>query len=1084
MTQRKNLLFLTVLLFLAMPLILTGTASAGYLPDGATQDATSGGWDLPQDMGTCVTGINANGSLVIDSSKTSRPDCIAETFPVYTTQAACGNTSNAGGAHFWATTCVDSSGHGISLNGLDRTAAMCQARGGTWTSACTSSWQYAGRDATYSNGKYVSGGFDQGFCYARVDVTAQFPTKEECVEANSIATPMLNPWSSSGVCSYSYGVGGGASASKVTAMDGTTTVASGAALPATLPPNMGQCLLAGYTWNPYAVYQGGTTAMNTSDGPATVATNVVAGNWECLRCHNSTSQYNSIAERWKESYLKQGHKNMLRKVTSGYQWGGPDANGNISLYNGWSGTGAGDGTFNWTANPPTATKPGTGGWTDPLLYIFGDWLAPAPEALDVIVNANGHALYNGSGAYTCSACHTTGFSNQTPAFCNGDLTQTSKSACDAKFPYPTPNGRSKWTEGGVCSMSSYVNSADCTLAGGIWYPTQGVENSLYPTGGAEPNATYPGLNWGTASVAFAPAWDQNSIECSRCHAVTFPELYDSTTSVYNNNSAPSYAAASGNGHDWGTAISTGAAITNMCFGCHQATAKTNNGTGLDVDLNNPATPGLNATGTGFTGHPIGEWFLNSPHERYAGKMAPNQVGKYDIGYYANNSFNPFGTFNTQFNDGSCSVSTLSVNGQAQEIRTLADCTKAAGTWSYRSDQGTCTSCHDNHNSLFVASEADKAIKKECMDCHSNDSTMNKAQAPIIDVSLINHPTSAGTPFDTTLFGNPCEVCHMPDDPGTGYAMHLMRINTSASYSTFPTASQFSSGQKLALTAPESYVDAAGNTKTYSNAIWLDLDLTCGQCHGGDSYGTCTTSSGTVDTTNNTYPLCTAAGETWTPKTKNGAPFFAKAHLAQIAPTIHGKASQSCEITGEVLQTAGGPGISGITVKLKEPGKGVIAKTTTDANGQYSFAPTPTGTYKIVAKQAGFTFPGPQPLTFSACTGTDPVTGSRTVSVPDITRTSYIIWAYSNKPNTKVVITNGAERLEKVTSASGLCSTAANPGPSCTESNPYFVKFKDINGTWTFKAKRTGFDCTGVVSPVTLPNRTIGDAVEIITCTKK
>ncbi len=1081
---RAIFLSMATLLFLAIPLILAGNATAVYLPDGATQDPTSGGWDLPQDMGTCVTGINADGSLVIDSSRTSRPDCIAETFPAYTTQAACASTSNPGGAHFWAVTCVDGSGNGISLNGLDRTTAMCTALGGTWKSACTSSWQYAGRDATYSNGKYVGGGFDQGFCYAKVDVTAQYPTQAGCVGANSATTPMLNPWSK-GVCSYSYGIGGGTSASKITAMDGTTTVAAGTVLPPSLPSNMGLCLLAGYTWNSYATYSGSTTSMSTSNGTATVATNVIAGNWDCLRCHNSISQNNQYAERWKESYLKQGHRNMLRKVTSGYQWGGPDQNGNIAPYTGWAGTGAGDGTFDWTSNPPTATKPGTGGWTNPLLYIFGDWMEPAPGALDVIVNANGHALYNGSSSYSCSACHTTGFSNQTPAYCNGDLTQTSKSACDAKFPYSGLLGRSKWTEAGVCSMSSYVNSADCTVAGGTWYPTTGVTG----VAGAEPNATYPGLDWGTTKAKWSPAWDQNGIQCARCHAVTFPEVYDATTSVYNNNSAPSYAAASGNGHDWGTAISTGAAITNTCVGCHQATAKTYNGAGPDVDLNNPAAPGLNATGTGFTGHPIGEWFLNSPHARFIGKMAPNQVGKYDIGYYSNNSFTPYGTFNTQFNDGSCTVSAMLVNGQVQDVHTMADCTKAGGIWSYRSDQGTCTSCHDVHNSLFAASEAEKAMKKECVDCHSSSSTMNKTQAPIVDASLIMHPKSAGTPFDTSLYDNPCEVCHMPDDPGTGFAMHLWRINTDPSYSTFPSASQFSAGQKLASTAPESYTDAGGNSQTYSNAIWVDLDLACGQCHGGDSNGTCTTKTGSVDTANNTYTLCYRASENWTPKTNNGAPFFSKAYLATIAPTMHSQAtSETCEVSGKVLETADGAGMSGVTVHLKNTATGVNLKTTTDSNGQYSFTPVKAGTYKIVAKQSGNTFPGPQSLTFSACTGTDPDTGNRTVSGPTISRSAYNLWAYSNKPNTKIVITQGATTKAKFTSASALCSAAANRGPACTESNPYFAEFKNLNGSWTVAAKKGSagntFSCTGVTSPVALPSGATGDAVQTITCTKQ
>jgi len=88
--------------------------------------------------------------------------------------------------------------------------------------------------------------------------------------------------------------------------------------------------------------------------------------------------------------------------------------------------------------------------------------------------------------------------------------------------------------------------------------------------------------------------------------------------------------------------------------------------------------------------------------------------------------------------------------------------------------------------------------------------------------------------------------------------HVFRINTSASYNTFPTAAQFyggscSVGSPGDFTTPPQYttssscVAASGfwsptaqnrnastavDDKGFVNAVWIDLDLACGQCHGG------------------------------------------------------------------------------------------------------------------------------------------------------------------------------------------------------------------------------------------------------------
>ncbi len=834
MHVNKKLMLLVAVFALALPLMFTGIASATYLSDGATQDTSgTGGWALPNDMGACVTGISSTGAITVDSTITNRRDCLAKIWPAYTTQAACASTSNTeGAAHLWTSTCLATNGTttvGVSLKGLDLNKTMCTQKvaamvaggqlasgyTGTYISGCTGNWQYPGPDATFSNGAYVSGGFDKGFCYTAVDVTGTYGTKAACNGANSAYTPMLNSWNAQSKCSYSYGVKGGitTATSTIKKMDGTTSIAVGGTIPDLTAMNMGTCLLNGLTFNNYAT-AGGTdsTTFTASTGAPTVGVNVVAGNQNCLRCHSSAAQYNSVAERWKESYLQQGHKNMLRAVTPGYAWGGPDVNGNMALY-----TGSAVGAINWgTVGVPGSALATTGTGTWPLLYVFGDWMAPAPGGLDVVVNTSSGMKYNGANQYSCTPCHSTGFYD--------------------------PAGTM-----GVCSKSSLTTSSSCASGGATWYPSVGFQGAF--SKGQEPQATFPTVTYNYGK------WDLNGIVCARCHMVTFPEVYDST-----------FTGAGGNGHDFGPATGTGAAISSMCFGCHQSTVKTSvsggTGNGPDVDLNNPTAPGVSVTATtaDFSGHPIGEEFLNSPHSRYTGTMVPNAVGKYDIGVFTGGAFVPYGTFNTAFNDGSCSQSTyVDGSGNAAEVKTQADCTTAGGTWGYRTDGGSCTSCHDVHNSLFVATQSEKSMKKECTTCHADGSGLqgvgpNKTAVPQVVIANINHPTGNGTPFDTSKFDSPCEVCHMPKASASGFPLHLWRINTSASYTTFPSYADFTAAP------PKKLANTQTDDKGYTNAIWVDLDISCGQCHGGSKGSTATA---------------------------NGAPYLTKAQLSTVANGIHG-----------------------------------------------------------------------------------------------------------------------------------------------------------------------------------------------------
>ena len=787
MKLRTKMLLMVAFLVLVVPLVFAGVARAVYVGDGSVQNGTYGDWDIT-DYGVCVTGIKSDGTMVIDASKTSRPDCLTVTFPndaSLTSSALCTGDSDAnGGSHYWASTCVANDGTRISLNGLDRTATNCDKRAkalgkasGTMTSKCTGSWVYTG----------PAGDGAPGFCYTRVELTGAGYTSTTC----PTATPGY-VWDTTHVnCDFSYGIIGYVDAN-ITKKNGTAGPVRGTYVDLS-GYTQGQCLANGYSWSTGVTKSGTTTVATTSPSTIAVATGTRAG---CLTCHNTVSQNNSYAERWKETYLMTGHKNMLRKVTPGMNWAGPDG----AVYTG----AAGGQTLNFTAGTATGTY-----GTKTLMYLFGDWMAPAPDGLDTVVDMGGGvAKYNGTSTYSCAACHTTGWSNSTA---------------------------------GLCSLSSKTTQATCESAGGTWYPSTGIQG----TTGAEPLASFPSYASGITGT-----WDKDGILCSRCHASTFPAVYAPTYTTQaaceaagNVWSSSTGCAATGT-HNNATII-LGQNVTNLCFGCHQSIAKTANGTGADADLNlNGKIPVKNnATAPAYVpeynGHVIGNQFLNSPHARFTGTITPNKLGKYDL--TTNDKSQYASTFNGMIcrssTDGVGSGSILKTyvdpsTGAAEIIKTSADCSTAGGQWvasggSAATTQGSCTTCHDVHQSTVPEVGAAEPFVRECTTCHVDQVATYPGLRAITN---IRHSAGTGTPLENegTAPSSPCEICHMPKATSGGFPSHLFRINVDPAYSTFPTSAEFlGNTKKIANTAPDG---------TFTNAVWNDLDIACGQCHGGGAHG--------------------------------------------------------------------------------------------------------------------------------------------------------------------------------------------------------------------------------------------------------
>ena len=304
-------------------------------------------------------------------------------------------------------------------------------------------------------------------------------------------------------------------------------------------------------------------------------------------------------------------------------------------------------------------------------------------------------------------------------------------------------------------------------------------------------------------------------------------------------------------------------VTQLCFSCHgtmPADPAVNPASVIPVSAGD-----FSETAKGLA--PIGNQFLNSPHAKYNYTGATASAQKAGLASKASTTMGS--SYNSTFIGRVCRSSglpwdrniltTVFQSGAAKtipfnDLTTNTDCTNpgvvsamsgAAGYWgpegkSADDSQGNCSTCHDIHWSLDGDSNPKAApIRRECETCHVVPGTKaNSASgAPQVSAS-INHPTTGGTPFDTNIFKNACEVCHMPKASSGGSAAHLWRINTSATYTTMGTSAVNFDNDNLA---------------------WLDVDLACGQCHGG--------SAGTLGT-------------------KHGAMYKTKAQLAAQATWMH------------------------------------------------------------------------------------------------------------------------------------------------------------------------------------------------------
>ena len=133
----------------------------------------------------------------------------------------------------------------------------------------------------------------------------------------------------------------------------------------------------------------------------------------------------------------------------------------------------------------------------------------------------------------------------------------------------------------------------------------------------------------------------------------------------------------------------------------------------------------------------------------------------------------------------------------------------------------CVGCHNPHGTvrfplLELAGEDEEighgedeslgpmdGVEEGCLDCHS---TVKGSTQPI---DFINHPNGEGTPMGSVeIPSDGCAICHMPG------GRHLFRITTDTNYTT---------------TQPTAFPLKPDGT--FTEAVWIGLKESCGQCHG-------------------------------------------------------------------------------------------------------------------------------------------------------------------------------------------------------------------------------------------------------------
>ncbi len=856
---------LVVALALAVPLVLgTGNTLAKivHLNDGAVQQM-DGTFDLPT-QGTCAVATTGYAPV-----PTIRPECLAVRFPAFATQGACEAVGTSPNNLAWTTSvCNDPANDGnqagceaipgrlysngrcsVTMKDHSRNVAECVGLGGTWVTSgtCTGRWnapvdtgltlttspgdqclrchnertQYNGTEIRWIGEHYLKMGHKNMSRKVTVGLPWAGPagTEYPADDSGNVFDWITGRITIGGVprdLAWIYGDWLSPlprAIAKLPAATGSVCTLPAYTDQTSCLANAGAQWLGGvcespaYTTSSTCAAIGGTWATGPSgvcDDPTKTASTCPSGHWiqnagasySCSRCHTTGATSDATIA----SGAGPGGKEPERSFP-GITWDrNSDANSNLvnlswgvkddtNQYASWDQFGILCSRCHFSAVDDT-TNGGVPPFTNPI-----GWGRHHAENTGVASDGG----YCSDGRYTreavCESAGKTWFSD-----CGTDpVAEICTNA--AADPNACASGGNTWVPvAGWCSgNSSYgTDQTACTANGFTW--TSGyctVAGKTDPdlnlsskcSGGSGINA----LTWRRngsiqACLVAGAAWNGGFPTCDPASMCSKPGVYADKAACNAaggtwSSLASEYTCLSAGGEYTGTKTRRGQIITTLCMECHRQETS-----GLPYDANNPATalkvgPAHNTVA--FVSHPQGNQFLNSTHGRFTGTFDQIPSATLGAGY----------------------GSDFQLHGEAGNTG------------------NGCTGCHNPHKSTVKEANPEGFFLEECTECHSNPE--EAAEVPQVDLTTILHAGGPGTPLENmdTDPVEACFTCHMPE------GIHLWRINTSPLYSTFPAG---------ALTAT---VNA--NTSPhegYTNAVWVDVDHACGQCHGGGTAQASTTGS--------------------------------------------------------------------------------------------------------------------------------------------------------------------------------------------------------------------------------------------------
>jgi len=792
-------------------------------------------------------------------------------------------------------------------------------------------------------------------------------------------------------------------------------------------------------YNPaYAMTPGGPGASGQIEG-----TGISYGTaQQCMGCHGHMNVQASDGP----AYLLSGHKNALRKVipgvpladASGTPYSGID--GAYYILGGWLesspvtfpaapvglsvGACARCHTTGWSPNPPnTATgTSGVGGYGSQLLTQSG--LEPSITTINSGTVAFNGTVVNGINGYRNS----TGVPTYNYAALPSGTLNTS--------PY------SEFGPAGAVSASWYLNGVTCERC---HYSNIGTSVSSQ---GIEAVSGRSGLTYYEGTGSYRYGKDMAATVPSGTNSASNPEIVPYVAN----------GTLAANGYSF-EPLATGMNSLLLCMQCHRSETVTSIGANTaNIAINWPVVvasdsgscadgsgaPYATCIANGSTWNFVptiheqqGTELLASPHAKYIGPAPQmNQQNSADLSF-ANGTLNNPSNFLT-INQSSSLPGTKGCTGCHDPHFTTANVPNVPTNPSWGvlySDNGmTTTSSPSGPQGEMPALVSAGANSHNCNDAACHGGSMQQ----------IAHPTGPGTPFPTGTsadFPGACFTCHMQGASGVSQT-HFFKINPNASYFTYPTAAQFYAGQTALNPDPTATVLYNGvtlangtytygtltsygtpsaaminGTATWSTAVANDVDVACGQCHGG----------GTVPN-QNPYGIVPPSP---------APPWFNRTYLASGATGIHGS---STALT-PVLSLPSGTYNSAQSVSISDATSGATICYTAGATGTTPVVSS-TGTCTT-----GTAYTAPIPVTASetieAVAGGTGYTSSNVVSATYTINVKALVPTFSETGGTyyspqTVTVSEGTSGATTCYTTDGSKPALGATSGSCTGTGTAFV----------------------------------------------